>query len=325
MIARIGILLALSASVACAQTATASPSPTPPPLSVSTCYPEYLTIFHWLNPSRTEEYSYDLRPLCGIDRFLAVPIPNDAAHHYWYFFFSIMGNVSRSTFSCNPVWQPTYFSGGSFIQVYSYDYPTPSPIPGQTDPETGAPVDNPSPPCIIFAHDRPEFDLIDEANPATGGLRLSYSGMTEPSSDAFNQCPTSPIYGDGEQPRFLRINLLCDPSVADMRTDATLFSEYAPCKYELDVSTKAACGASGDPFSLPATSRGATNFGFTVLGSVLTCVGYASVLFLDARGYLEPIKSRLPSCGRQGRSYIKAPSSGSAALTGATGSSYGSA
>ena len=59
----------------------------------------------------------------------------------------------------------------------------------------------------MFAHTRPEFDLIDEANPATGGLRLSYLGLTEPASDKFNACPYSDVYS-GPSPRVLRINLI---------------------------------------------------------------------------------------------------------------------
>jgi hypothetical protein len=303
-------LLLLAAAGASAQT------PPPPPLFASTCYPEYQSVFHWLDSDKTTEYSYDLRPLCGVDRFIAYPIPSDPAR-YWYFYFSLGGNISRQTFSCNPVWTPTYFSGGSFIQSYDNDRPAPTPPPGwpAKDPETGAPLAAPSVPCIVFAHTRPEWDLIDPANPATGGLKLSYLGLTEPASDSFNSCPYSDVYS-GERPRKLTVNLLCDPagSASDIKlvanpntpTDpSSYYAEVDTCVYELTVSTKAACGSSGDPFDLPCASSSAameqqlqagrpgTNFGYTVLGAVL--LGLAQ--FAIARGALDVAGAALRSAG----------------------------
>lgn len=200
------------------------------------------------------------------------------------------------------------------------------------DPETGAALTGPSQPCIIFAHTRPQWDLIDESNPATGGLRITYQGLVEPSSDAFNKCPTSPVYGGGPIPRILRINLLCDASgsssdvkfVANPATpsDPTTFYDEIPsgsCIYELTASTKAACGTKGDPFSLPPASTPGANFGYTVLGSVLTVGIYSAFLFVDARGYLDGIKARLPSWAG-GRSYAAPPSGGFASSGGAYGS-----
>jgi hypothetical protein len=178
-------------------------------------------------------------------------------------------------------------------------------------------------PCIIFAHDRPEFDLIDESNPATGGIRLTYSGLTEPSSDAFNQCPPSDVYGGGESPRFMRINLLCNPNQADLSTGASLFREVSPCVYELNATTKYACGISGDPYA-PPVSRAGTQFGYTVLGSVLTVGVYAAFLFADARGYLDAVRARLPSWAG-GRVYSKAPGSNGGFVTSVAAGAYGSA
>jgi len=82
-------MLSLRAAVAasallCASAQVPSPSSLPPvpyALQQSTCYPEYQSIFHWLNAARTQEYSYDLKPLCGRDRALAVPIPGDTKNN----------------------------------------------------------------------------------------------------------------------------------------------------------------------------------------------------------------------------------------------------
>lgn len=320
---------ALLLACAAAQT-TVSPSPTTLPIVLrnSVCYKEYLSIFHWLNADRSQEYSYDLKPLCGVDRVLAVPMPNVIPVRYWFFLWAIAGNVSRQTFACNPVWgggaTKTYFSSGSFIQTYDWDKPRPTPNPGQTDPETGLAVVT-TVPCVIFAHDRPEFDLLDENNPATGGIRLSYSGLTEPASDKNNACPTSDLYGGGESPRFLHINMFCDPKQEDLSTNKLLFNEIAPCVYELNVTTKYACGVAGDPYApIQDVATPGRNFGFTVLGSVLTVVAYAGFLWLDARGYFDALRARLP--GSFGGSYHKTPASASSyGFTSAgAGGTYGS-
>ena len=214
--------------------------------------------------------------------------------------------------------------------MYDWAKPTPSPIPGQTDPETGAAVSVPSAPCIVFAHDRPEFDLIDESNPATGGIRLSYSGLTEPTTDLMNKCPPSPIYGGGESPRFLHINLLCDPRQEDLATGAWLFNEVSTCVYEFNVTTKYACGIAGDPYAPPvaAAATPGKNFGFTVLGAVLTVGGYAAFLWADSRGYLDAVRARLPSVLRGGDAGYKAAGSSSSSSSAGfvrSGGAYGSA
>jgi hypothetical protein len=77
-------------------------SPTPPPLKPSTCYPEYQSVFHFVDSTKTTEYSYDLRTLCGVDRWFAYPIPSNPSR-FWNFYFAIGGNLSRQTFSCNPL------------------------------------------------------------------------------------------------------------------------------------------------------------------------------------------------------------------------------
>lgn len=205
-------------------------------------------------------------------------------------FFAITGNVS--SFRCNPVWN-TYFSGGSFIQAWDLDKPRPTQM--RKDPETNQTVQT-SYPCEILAHDRPEFDLIDETNPATGGIALSFSALPEPLSDG-NKCPTSPIYGGGQIPRSITILLYCDPSgsTTDLKPlGKTPFVEVSPCVYQVSFTTKAACGISGDPFDIqsPVSTPG-KNFGFTILGSFLTAGSYMAFMALDARGYLDTIKNSL--------------------------------
>ena len=305
------LLLALAAVVS-------AQSPTPPPLLASTCYSEYQSVFHWLDSSKSTEYSYDLRSLCGVDRWFAYPIPNTSPSRYWGFYFALGGNISRQTFTCAPTWTPYYFSGGSFIQSYDIDRPVPTAPPGWPgkDPETGAALSGPSYPCIVFAHTRPEWDVLDATNPATGGIRLAYLGLTEPASDSFNSCPYSDVYS-GERPRKLTINLLCDPagSTSDVKYVAnpatpgdptTYFAEVDTCVYELTLSTKAACGSAGDPFDpspcgastaamqqqLQAGLPG-TNFGFTVLGMCLLAVAQYAI----AKGALDVATTALQRAG----------------------------
>ena len=266
-----------------------------PPLLPSVCYKEYLTIFHWLNTLKSEEFSYDLGTLCGLDRQLIIPFGNDPSGRNWTIFYAIGGNIS--SFRCNPRWQ-TYFSGGSFIQTWDWDKAAPSGT--RNDPETN--VTGPtSRPCEILAHDRPEFDLIDETNPATGGIRLTYSALPEPAADS-NTCPFDPIF-NGPGMRSLRINLLCDPlgSINDIKTDVSQWSEYSACKYQLTVTTKAACGISGDPYVPQQTQQTVNtdnpgkNFGFTTLGSVLAVASFMIFRWADARGLISKIQLHLPS------------------------------
>lgn len=272
-------------------------TPRAPPASPFLPLPR--AVFHWLNADHSLEFSYDIGSLCTPnDRTFYVPFdaPNQARG--WTMKYAIAGNVS--SFRCNPVWQPTYFSGGSFIESWDLDKPRPN---GTTvDPETGllTPI---SYPCEVLANKRPEFDLIDESNPATGGIALSYTAMPEPSSDN-NKCPFSKFW-NGPGPRQLTINLHCDPSVADLYADPdTAWAEASPCTYTFNVTTKAACGIPGDPFTAPvaAASRSGTNFGYTVLGSFLTLGIGAAFVMADARGWLDAIKSRLPSSMRGGSS-----------------------
>jgi len=110
----------------------------------------------------------------------------------------------------------------------------------------------------------------------------------------------------------------------------SFFKEVSTCTYELTVRTKAACGVSGDPYAVPVAAAAidtpGKNFGYTVLGSVLTVAGYFSFLWLDHRGYLDAARARLPAAlgGRAAGGYTSSAGSSSASFTKSAGA-YGSA
>ena len=116
------------------------------------------------------------------------------------------------------------------------------------------------------------------------------------------------------------LNLDCDPTGAIDDIVVTDYNEQSPyCTFRVRATTRAACGVADVPpaaaAAAPASTPGA-NFGFTVLGGVLTVGGYAAFLFADSRGYLDSLRARLPSSWRGG-GYSSKP------LT--TSSSYGAA
>ena len=156
----------------------------------SVCFPEYQSYFTWFNDARTQQFSYDLRDLCttgagtiGRDNAWNTGLcSGKSCMNNYTIFFSIGGNLTRR---CNPSW--THFmSGGSIFQTWG-DAPDPALFPPRADPETGAvlPVD---PNCEILAHTRPDFDLQDPANPATGGITLSFQALPDAVND-INSCP----------------------------------------------------------------------------------------------------------------------------------------
>ena len=71
-------------------------------------------------------------------------------------------------------------------------------------------------------------------------------------------------------------------------------TEGPQCAYTIQATTSLACSTKGDPFISP--NLGPQNFGFTLLGwFVCAPVSYFLYLYLDNKGYLDPIKSRLPA------------------------------
>ena len=66
----------------------------------------------------------------------------------------------------------------------------------------------------------------------------------------------------------------------------------------MNATTAAACPKAGDPFDKndATENRGGKNFGYVVLGWLVCApISYILYLFLDNKGYLDPIKSRLPA------------------------------
>lgn len=156
----------------------------------SQCFAEYQSFFTWFDDARTQQFSYDLRDLCTtgagtVGRDLSWntgPCAGKGCMNNYTIWFAIGGNLTRR---CNPKW--THFmSGGSVFQTWG-DAPDPALYPPRADPETGAvlPVD---PNCEILAHTRPDFDLQDASNPATGGITLSFQALPDAVND-INSCP----------------------------------------------------------------------------------------------------------------------------------------
>jgi len=99
------------------------------------------------------------------------------------------------------------------------------------------------------------------------------------------------------------------------------FSEPTVCGYVVEARTKAACGVKGDPFDGYNDSPG-DSFGFVVLGSFLTIVVYAFIVFGNGRGWWDPIKNRMPAFCKCCHGGSGGSASGSSYGAGSFGSSY---
>ena len=259
------------------------------------CFDEWQCIFHWLTPDKQTEWSFDLRPLCvANDRVYSVTTPEG---YSWQIRYAICGNISTA---CNPSWAHAV-SHGNVVQDLLTAPPQGSTT---TDPETGqlVPATND---CEVLGHTRPEFDLLDETNPATGGIVLKHSSLPPSSSDKY-KCPTDPRTGYPRE-REINIIMLCDPSLPVSELREVSFAEVKPsslgtCIYNLTLRAGAACGAAGDPYdpagggaaaaagcvSLAAAQAGvpSTNFGYVVLGTVLCVAAQAAFSWARERGLL---------------------------------------
>ena len=294
------------------------------------CFDEWQCIFHWLDAAKTTEYSYDLRPLCvANDRVFSITTPEG---YQWAVRYAVCGNVSTA---CNPSW-PHAVSRGNVVQDL---LTAPSPGTMTTDPETGQSVPATSD-CEVIGHTRPEFDLLDESNPATGGIVLKHSSLPPSASDKY-KCPTDSRTGYPRE-RSVSIVILCDPSLPVSQLKEVSFAEVKPsgglgtCVYNLTLRSGAACGAAGDPYDPAGTSGGAaaasadcqrrvqigvpgTNFGYGGLGSVLCVAAQAAVGWLRERGLLDRY---LPSSRSAGLP-MKAAVGGSGFASGGGGGSGG--
>lgn len=226
-----------------------------------------------------------------------------------------------------PNW-PSVVSHDVAIQSWT-DSSTPVGSP-TTDPETGEAVAM-TYPCEVLGHDRPVFDVIDPLNPRAG-LVLTHSALPPTASDP-NGCLPDPRTGYPKE-RELKIYLACDSTVPkdSVAVDSFLEAQAGTCQYELHLRSAAGCGAYGDPYDLPfspspSTGSPSNNFGFTILGVVLSIAFFYGAQWADARGYMEgvpkPIRALLPvaSSGKGGLGSMSVSSSVSA---GSTGSGDGS-
>ena len=268
----------------------------PAPVLSAVCLDEWMCIFHWLDPAKQTEVSFDLRPLCGAaDRVMQVTTPEG---YKWQVRYVICGNTSTA---CNPSWQHSA-SHGNVIQDLLV---APSPGARVLDPDSGQMVDATAD-CEVLGHTRPEFDLLDETNPMTGGIVLKHSSLPPTEFDKYI-CPTDSRTGYPRE-RQVNINILCDTTLTSSQIVEVSFIEVKPtslgtCIYALTLRSGAGCGVAGDPYdpAVPPAQAAAdgyvalsvaqaglpgTNFGYVLLGVFLVLAIQALWEKLYERGYV---------------------------------------
>ena len=111
-------------------------------------------------------------------------------------------------------------------------------------------------PCEVLGVGLPVWSLLDPTNPATGGVQLTYTGLSE----GLYACPTDPATG---RPflRTITYSIACDPSVGtdEFETDGVT-EEGSNCQYKLAVRTGAACGCAPDCVGKTCGSDGCGGF-----------------------------------------------------------------
>jgi hypothetical protein len=219
-----------------------------PAARAAICFAEWQCIFHYLDATRSREVSFDLRPLCGADdRVMEVTTPQG---WHWRVRYAVCGNVS---YACNPYW-PHAAAHGQVVQ----DLLEPPPGGATTlDPDTGetvAATDD----CEVLGHTRPEFDLLDEADPARGGIVLRHSALAPSAADKYS-CEIDTRTGYPRE-RAVSITILCDEALNASQVAEVAFFETAAgsCEYNLTLRSGAACGVDGDPFSPPSATPSAS-------------------------------------------------------------------
>lgn len=292
---RVSSILATGAGLLLAQQAAAA----------SQCFENWACTFH--HNVANVEYSWDLHTLC-----------REAGTEYTYvdsqnhsYSFNICGNTSTI---CAPNY-PLYGSHGVAVQSWT-DAPACPGGPTQSgcfDWDTNTPVCCTGS-CAVLGTEYFRFDIVDPSNPLTGGVQLIHGGMPPDDADPYN-CPINPATGLARE-RQLTIQLQCDPSGSATTLQVLGTSEPSTCSYVLTAKTKAACGVAGDIFDGYRDNPG-HSFGFVILGSTLTIATYFALGFADARGWLDPVKRRMPACCRCG-------SGASSGSSGVSGSGFGS-
>jgi len=287
------------------------------------CFEKYQCIFH--HDVNGVEYSWDMHQLCqssGPGYVFNAPFNNT-------FNFNICGNTSLV---CSPGWT-MYSSRGTAVQFWEPNPPCTTPT--CTDWDTGAQMCCTGG-CDVLSTQYFQFTLLDAGNPLTGGVQFVHTGMPPDINDPFN-CPVNPVNNLARE-RQLIIQIACDQGGAKSPPTLTNIAVNEPttCVYVVTASSYAACGTKGDPydgyFDDPAHS-----FGFVVLGATLTILTYLAITFMDGRGWLDPIKNRMPAwmkcqtCSRGGgsssgsSSYSSSYKTVGASATPIAASAYGTA
>lgn len=261
------------------------------------CSPDYQCIFRWIDDAKSLEYTWDFRTLCrapGNEYFFR----DSVGQNYTY---NICGNVSTPCLHRNAF--SAVAAHGVMVQTWgSGPYVNPACKAqecGMGNPLCCEDIEYPgyygccTAECEVIAHTRPEIDLVDPSNPATGGIMFTHDGMM-PMAGAPDSCPTDPLT-NFPRPRKLNIRMFCDPTLTRDTIVPIGLVESPVCTYNFDVYTGAACGIKGDPFDLtpPASASPGNNFSFVVLGAFLAVglqVGWSQA---SKRGWLDMARERM--------------------------------
>jgi hypothetical protein len=160
--------------------------------------------------------------------------------------------------------------------------------------------------CEVVAVESFRFDVVDQANPASGGVTLMHDGYPDSDNDD-NDCPFQDT-GLRRLRRFI-LNLQCDPNGKIDDLTVTNYDESSQyCIFRLTATTKAACGvldggggggggnAAADGNVVGPGAVGPTGqFGFTVLGALLAIgvQGAIAAYRANKRGELLDVVNRL--------------------------------
>jgi len=97
--------------------------------------------------------------------------------------------------------------------------------------------------CEVLGYGPPIFQLQDETNPTSGGLRIKHI-VAPPSAGNPYQCVdpnTQKLIS-----RQVTFVLTCDPNAPIFNPHATRAEEVTTCNYEIEMATKYACGCAPD-------------------------------------------------------------------------------
>ena len=98
-------------------------------------------------------------------------------------------------------------------------------------------------PCEVLGYGPPIFQLQDEANPTTGGLRIKHIVAPPSAGNPFQCVDPNTQKLISRQVTFV---LTCDPNAPIFNPHATRAEEVSTCNYEIEMATKYACGCAPD-------------------------------------------------------------------------------